>query len=63
MRHRGVEYTVVQGIERGVWKWSVYVEGTIVAGNEQTRPAAVIAAEEAIDRAIIAKLRTLPPMT
>jgi hypothetical protein len=23
MEYRGVEYTVVQGIERGVWKWSV----------------------------------------
>ena len=50
MRYRGVEYTVVQGIERGVWKWSVYVEGMIVTGNEQTRPAAVTAAEKAIDR-------------
>jgi hypothetical protein len=41
MRYRGVEYTVVH--ERGIWNWSVYVEGTIVAGNEQTRPAAVTA--------------------
>jgi hypothetical protein len=47
--YRGVEYAVVQGIERGVWKWSASVEGMIVAGNEQTRPAAVIAAEKAID--------------
>jgi hypothetical protein len=27
MEHQGIEYTVVQGIERGVWKWSVSVEG------------------------------------
>ena len=61
MRYRGVEYTVVQGIERGVWKWSAYVQGTIVTGNEQTRPAAVTAAEKAIDRALI--VRTSPPMS
>jgi len=60
MRYRGVEYTVVQGIERGVWKWSVYVEGMIVTGNEQTRPAAVTAAEKAIDRALVG--RTGPPL-
>jgi hypothetical protein len=58
MRYRGVEYTVVQGIERGVWKWSASVEGVIVMGNEQTRSAAVTAAEKAIDRA----LRTAPPL-
>jgi hypothetical protein len=53
MNYRGVEYTVVQGIERGVWKWSASVEGMIVTGNEPTRPAAVIAAEKAIDRALV----------
>jgi hypothetical protein len=40
MEYRGIEYTVVQGIGRGVWKWSASVEGMIVTGNEQTRPAA-----------------------
>jgi hypothetical protein len=58
MEYRGIEYTVVQGIERGVWKWSASVEGVIVMGNEQTRSAAVTAAEKAIDRA----LRTAPPL-
>jgi hypothetical protein len=59
MRYRGVEYTVVQGIERGIWKWPVYAEGVVVTGNEQTRSAAVTAAEKAIDWAI--KMRTIPP--
>lgn len=45
---------VVPGIERGIWNWSVYVEGRIVTGNEQTRPAA-----RAIDRAL--EGRTGPP--
>jgi hypothetical protein len=59
MKYRGVEYAVVQGIERGVWKWSASVEGVVVTGNEQTRPAAVIAAEKAIDRMLVG--RTNPP--
>jgi hypothetical protein len=60
MRYRGVEYTLIQGIERGGWKWSAYIEGTIVTGNEQTRPAAVTAAEKAIDWAL--RGRTGPPL-
>jgi hypothetical protein len=60
MEYRGIEYTVVQGIGRGVWKWSASVEGMIVAGNEQTRPAAMIAAEKDIDRALVR--RTGPPL-
>ena len=36
MEYRDVEYTLIQGIERGFWKWSVYVEGMIVTGNEKT---------------------------
>jgi hypothetical protein len=55
MKYRGVEYAVVQGIERGVWKWSASVEGRVIMGSEQTRPAAVIAAEKAIDRALAPK--------
>jgi hypothetical protein len=58
--YRGVEYAVVQGIERGVWKWTASVEGVVVTGNAQTRPAAVIAAEKAIDRALVG--RTGPPL-
>ena len=60
MEYRDFEYTVVQGIERGVWKWSAPVEGVIVMGNEQTRPAAVTPAEKAIDRALVG--RTGPPL-
>ena len=62
MEYRGFEYTVVQGIERGVWKWSASVEGVIVMGNEQTRSAAVIAAEKAIDRALVIKKGAVPPL-
>jgi hypothetical protein len=55
MEYRGSEYTVVQGIERGVWKWTASVEGVIVMGQEKTRLTAVTAAETAIDRAILIK--------
>jgi hypothetical protein len=50
MEHRGIEYTIVQGIERGVWKWSAPVTGGKIFGRESIRSAAVAAAESAIDR-------------
>src|ERR1700688_238085 len=52
MEHRGIEYTVVQGIQRGVWKWSAFVAGARIFGQESIRSAAVAAAERAIDRAL-----------
>jgi hypothetical protein len=52
MEYRGIEYTVVQGIERRVWKWSAFVAGTRIFGQESSRSAAVTAAESAIDRAL-----------
>ena len=55
MRYRDIEYTVVQGIERGVWKWSAAVAGMVLTGQEETRSAAVAAAEKAIDRALAIK--------
>jgi hypothetical protein len=62
MQYRGTEYSVVQGIERGVWKWSASVAGMLVAGKAETKPEAVAAAEKAIDRALAqkAKLNTFP---
>jgi hypothetical protein len=30
MRYRDIEYTVVQGIRRGVWKWSASVTGVVI---------------------------------
>jgi hypothetical protein len=50
MEHQGIEYTVVQGIERGVWKWSVSVAGMVVTGQEETRSEAIAMAEKAINR-------------
>jgi hypothetical protein len=52
MQYQGADYTVVQAIERGDWKWSVSVAGIVLTGHEETRPAAIAAAEKAIDRAL-----------
>ena len=61
MEHRGIEYTVVQGIERGLWKWSASVAGVVLIGKKDTRLAAVAAAETAIDRALTSKRGRLDP--
>jgi hypothetical protein len=55
MEYRGGEYAVVQGIERGVWKWSASIANVEIVGQEPTRSEAVAAAENAIDRAIAPK--------
>jgi hypothetical protein len=48
MKYWGTDYTVVQGIECDVWKWS-----TLVAKRQSN--LTVAAAEKAIDRALAAK--------
>jgi hypothetical protein len=62
VRYRGIEYTVVQGIERGVWQWTASVAGVVVMGQAAVKSQAVTAAEKAIDRAFAQnKLRVIPP--
>jgi 3-oxoacyl-[acyl-carrier-protein] synthase III len=62
MDYQGTTYTVVQGIERRVWKRSVSVAGVVLTGQEETKSAAVAAAEKAIDRALAMKrVRLVPP--
>jgi hypothetical protein len=60
MEYRGIEYSVVQGIERGTWKWSASVAGVIIMGQQPTRAAAVAAAENGIDRALAGKRQHNP---
>jgi hypothetical protein len=63
MEYKGLEYTVVQGIERRVWKWSASVAGVVVTGQEPSKSTAVAAAENAIDRALVQKkVRLVPPL-
>ena len=62
MKYRHIEYTIVQGIERGVWKWSASVDGVVIMGQAAIKSEAVTAAEKAIDRALAAKkVRLIPP--
>jgi len=44
--YRDIEYTVVQGIERVVWKWSASVAGVVVMGQAAIKSEAVAAAEK-----------------
>jgi hypothetical protein len=55
MEYRGIEYSVVQGIGRGVWKWSASVADVVLFGRESSKAAAVAAVENAIDRALAPK--------
>jgi hypothetical protein len=52
MKYKDVEYTVVQGIERNVWKWTVSLDDIELRGQTETRVEAVEKAERAIDRAL-----------
>jgi hypothetical protein len=52
MEYQGAEYSVEQSVEHSVWKWSASVAGMLLFGQEANRPAAVAAAEKAIDRAL-----------
>ena len=61
MKYRDIEYTVVQGIERGVWKWSASVAGVVIMGQAAIKSEAVTAAEKAIDRALAPKGERLVP--
>jgi hypothetical protein len=63
MRYRDIEYSLVQGIGRHLWKWSASVAGVVITGQAATKSEAVAEAERAIDRALAPKrkLRLVPP--
>jgi hypothetical protein len=61
MEYRGIEYSVVQGIERGVWKWSVNLDkSNIKSGQADSKRAAIIAVWRLIDKTL-KKLRLVLP--
>jgi hypothetical protein len=62
MEYRGVEYSVVQSVERGKWIWSLSLDtNTEQSGQANNKLAALIAAERAIDRALDTKKQRLVP--
>jgi hypothetical protein len=60
--YRGVEYSLVQGVERGKWIWSLSLDTNVNnSGQASNKPATVIGAQLAIDRALDPKKRRLVP--
>jgi hypothetical protein len=55
MKHRNVEFSVVQGLGRQLWKWGFALNGRAVTGQAATKAEAVSEAERAIDRALTSK--------
>jgi hypothetical protein len=62
MEYRGIEYSVVQGIRRNLWKWSASVANVVITGQAHSKSEAVAAAEKAIDRALAPKKTRLVPL-
>jgi hypothetical protein len=53
MKYRGFEYTIIQGYERGTWRWSVTLkDGQTKAGSIRGKPEALAKVERTINDAI-----------
>jgi hypothetical protein len=51
MKYRGFEYTIIQGYERGTWRWSVNLrDGGTKAGNIRGKPEALGKIKRAVDK-------------
>jgi hypothetical protein len=50
MRHRDIEYSLVQGLGRHLWKWSATVADVVITGQAATKSEAVAEAERATGR-------------
>jgi hypothetical protein len=50
MEYRGIEYNVVQGLGRHLWKWFVTTGRVELTGHGHDRAEAVCQAERAVDR-------------
>jgi len=62
MEYRGKQYSVVQALEGGLWKWSVDdLDGHSRSGTAPSRAAGITAAESAIEKALTPKKRRLVP--
>ena len=62
MEYRDIEYTVVQGIRRNLWKWSASAANVVITGQSYSKSEAVVEAEKAIDRALAPKKVRLVPL-
>ena len=55
LKYRDVDYAIIQGLGRQLWKWAVTVNGVALKGQAATRSEAIAAAERAIDRTLAPK--------
>ena len=55
MKYRDVEFTVLQGLGRQLWKWSTSLNGIAIQGHAATKAEAIAEVERAIDRALTPK--------
>ena len=63
MIYKGITFNVIQGIEPAVWRWSLSVgETDFKKGQTKTKPSAVMAAWQAIDKALEPKKRHVAAM-
>ena len=61
MIYKGIEFSVVQGVEPHVWKWSVSIGNNEKIGQVKSKPDGVIAAWRTIDKALRKKQRLTVP--
>ena len=63
MEYRGLEYTIVQGIERGTWRWTVWLGDNISkSGQALGKENALAKATRVINEALAQKrVRLVPP--
>jgi len=52
MEYRGIEFSVVQGLGRKLWRWYMVLNGVWQSGEAETQFAAVAEARKAIDQAL-----------
>jgi hypothetical protein len=45
MRYRDIEYSLVQGLGRHLWKWSASVAQVVITGQAHSKLAAVVSRE------------------
>ena len=59
MEYRGIEYSIVQGIERGTWKWTATSPAINKSGKAGSKSEAAEEAEHMIDVTLAPKKRRL----
>jgi hypothetical protein len=52
LKYQDIEFTIVQGLGRELWKWSLTIEDVTLKGQAATKSEAIAEAERAIDRSL-----------